>query len=139
MIADQHELVTLVTEDNILTGYVITSFSASRSANEGGSLVFNIELEEFRFKNVTKTVLARTDPKKATNKNAGAKQTADGGAVDDELKGKRSPYIGASRGNFEGWETNAIGTKFPDAVNQTSRTIAPGEKFDPKNILKGGK
>lgn len=137
-IADQHQLVTLVTEDNILTGYVITSFSAERSAAEGGALIFDIELEEFRFKNVSKTVLARTDPKKATNKNAGAKQTAEGGEVDEDLKGKRSPYIWRGRGWWEDIEHRKTGRTFPDAVNAESRTITPGEKFDPKSILTGG-
>lgn len=140
-IADQKLLVTLVTEDNILTGYAITNLSAERTSENGGGVTFNIELTQFRMKDVLKVIFARADPKKAANKNAGTKQTADGGKVDDELKGKRSPYIGRDgiRGQYEDWHHDRTGDTWSNAVNEKSRTIKPGEKFDPKNIMTGGK
>lgn len=140
-IANAHHLVTLVTEDNILSGYVITDFSLERASGEGGSVVFNITLEEFRFRMVGKTVLmaANADPKKAGTKSAGAKQTAEGGKTEDELKGKRSPYLSKQKGTFETWEHDKIGTTYDDAQSLENRTIKPGQKFDPKNITTGGK
>lgn len=130
LVADSHQLVTLVTEDNILSNYVITSFQVDRSAETGSSINVQVTLEEFRFKNANKTVLARTaDPKKADNANTGTKQTADGGAVDDSAKQKRqTPYIGKNAATKERWENAAIGT--------TDFSGAPGAKlpFDPNSL-----
>lgn len=130
LIADSHQLVTLVTEDNILTNYVITSFQADRSPETGSSINVQVTLEEFRFKNANKTVLARTaDPKKSGNANTGTKQTANGGAVDDSAKQKRqTPYIGKNAETKERWENAAIGT--------TDFSGKPGAKlpFDPNSL-----
>lgn len=135
-IADAHLIVTLVTEDTILENYVITSFSADRSTDEGSSVLLTLELEEFRFKNITKTVLAKTaDPKKAGKKNSGTKQTAEGGAVDDTAKKKKSPYLGKTRENFESWETSTVGTTdFSGAPGAKIKPTGPG--FDPSSILR---
>lgn len=130
-IADSHQLVTLVTEDNILTNYVITSFSADRSTESGSSIDVQITLEEFRFKNASLTVLARTDPKKGKKKNGGAKQTADGSPTDDANKGKRqSVYRGKNAAMKERIENAAIGT--------TDFSGKPGlqQTFDPNNLLR---
>lgn len=130
LIADSHQLVTLVTEDNILTNYVITNFQVDRNDQTGSSIGVQITLEEFRFKNVNKTVLARTaDPKKAGNANTGTKQTATGGAVDDSAKQKRqTPYIGKNAATKERWENAAVGT--------TDFSGKPGLKlpFDPNSL-----
>lgn len=130
LVADSHQLITLVTEDNILTNYVITNFQVDRSAETGSSISVQINLEEFRFKKANKTVLARTaDPKKAGNANTGTKQTADGGAVDDSAKQKRkTPYIGKNAETKERWENAAIGT--------TDFSGKPGAKlpFDPASL-----
>lgn len=130
LVADSHQLVTLVTEDNILTNYVITSFQADRSAETGSSISVQISLEEFRFKNANMTVLARTsDPKKSKNANSGTKQTAEGGAVDDSEKQKRqTPYIGKNAATKERWENASIGT--------TDFSGKPGAKlpFDPNSL-----
>lgn len=131
-VADSHQLVTLVTEDNILTNYVITSFQADRSNETGSSISVQVTLEEFRFKMANKTVMARTaDPKKAGNANSGTKQTAEGGAVDDSAKAKRqTPYIGKNAAAKERLENAAIGT--------TDFSGKPGAKlpFDPNNLLR---
>ncbi|MEI9553851.1 phage baseplate protein [Enterobacter hormaechei] len=130
LIADSHQLVTLVTEDNILTNYVITNFQIDRNDQTGSSIGVQVTLEEFRFKNANKTVLARTaDPKKAGNANSGTKQTADGGAVDDSAKQKRqTPYIGKNAAAKERFENARIGT--------TDFSGKPGAKlpFDPNSL-----
>lgn len=132
LIADSHQLVTLVTEDNILSNYVITSFQVDRSSETGSSINVQVTLGEFRFKMVNKTVMARTsDPKKAKNANTGTKQTAEGGAVDDSAKQKRqTPYIGKNAETKERWENAAIGT--------TDFSGKPGAKlpFDPSDLMR---
>ncbi|QQG33326.1 bacteriocin [Pectobacterium phage PcCB7V] len=132
LIADSHQLVTLVTEDNILSNYVITSFQVDRSSETGSSIHVQVTLEEFRFKMVNKTVMARTsDPKKAKNANTGTKQTAEDGAVDDSAKQKRqTPYIGKNAETKERWENAAIGT--------TDFSGKPGAKlpFDPSDLMR---
>lgn len=132
LIADSHQLVTLVTEDNILSNYVITSFQVDRSSETGSSINVQVTLEEFRFKMVNKTVMARTsDPKKAKNANTGTKQTAEDGAVDDSAKQKRqTPYIGKNAETKERWENAAIGT--------TDFSGKPGAKlpFDPSDLMR---
>lgn len=129
-VADSHQLITLVTEDNILTNYVITNFSFNRSTEEGSAIAVDLTLEEFRFKSISKTVLAKTvDAKKAGPANSGTKQTAEGGAVDDAAKGKRkSPYLSKKAETVESWETAVIGTE--------DFSGAPGKKFefDPNNL-----
>ena len=131
-IANAHQLVTLVTEDNILTNYVITNFTVDRSAETGSSIAVTVSMEEFRFKNISKTVLARTaDPKKAKKANSGTKQTADGGAADDNAKAKRkTPYIGKNAAGKERIENALAGT--------TDFSGKAGAKlpFDPNNLLK---
>lgn len=132
LIADSHQLVTLVTEDNILTNYVITNFQVDRNDQTGSSIGVQVTLEEFRFKLANKTVLAQAktaDPKKAGNANTGTKQTAEGGAVDDSAKQKRqTPYIGKNAETKERWENAAIGT--------TDFSGKPGAKlpFDPNSL-----
>lgn len=131
-VANSHQLITLVTEDNILTNYVITDFQADRSAETGSSISVQVTLKEFRFKMGNKTVMARTaDPKKAGNVNSGTKQTAEGGAVDDSAKAKRkTPYIGKNAEAREQMENSVIGT--------TDFSGEPGAKlpFDPNNLLR---
>lgn len=132
LIADSHQLVTLVTEDNILTNYVITNFQVDRNDQTGSSIGVQVTLEEFRFKMANKTVLAQArtaDPKKAGNANSGTKQTADGGAVDDSAKQKRqTPYIGKNAAAKERFENARIGT--------TDFSGKPGAKlpFDPNSL-----
>lgn len=133
-VADSHQLVTLVTEDNILTNYVVTSFQADRSNETGSSISVQVTLEEFRFKKANMTVLANAksaDPKKAANANSGTKQTAEGGAVDDSAKAKRqTPYIGKNAAGKERIENAMVGT--------TDFSGKPGAKlpFDPNNLLR---
>lgn len=113
-IADGHQLVTLVTEDNILTNYVITNFTIDRQTESGAGIDISMTLEEFRITTVGKTVLARTtDPKKVTGggKNSGTKQTADDGPVADSASGKReTPYISKKAATAERWENATVGT-----------------------------
>ncbi|QYC52528.1 hypothetical protein [Salmonella phage SSBI34] len=137
-IADSHQLISLVTEDNILSGYVITRFTVTRTTSEGAAIVVSVELEEFRFKQVGRTVLARTaDPKKAGNKNSGSKQTAEGGAADDAAKGKRqSPYLGGSREAYEYMENKGFGTT--DFSGKAGAQIKPTVKFDPASLQRPG-
>lgn len=131
LVADSHQLVTLVTEDNILTNYVITNFSAERNGESGSSIGIQVTLEEFRFKLANLTVTARTtDPKKAKKANSGTKQTATGGAADDNAKAKRkTPYIGKNAAAKERIENAVAGT--------TDFSGKAGAKlpFDP-NLLK---
>lgn len=130
-IADAHELITLVTEDNILTNYVITSLKIDRSVESGSSIAVQIDLEEFRFKQINKTIFARADPKKAKGANSGTKQTATDGAVDDSAKQKRqTPYLGKNAAAKERMENAAVGT--------TDFSGKPGKKleFDPNNLLR---
>lgn len=136
-IADSHQTVTLVTEDNILKNYVITKLKIDRTAEEGASITIDITLSEFRFSAATKTVMARTtDPKKAGNKNDGSKQTAAGGAADDANKGKRpSPYVGGSKDAFEWAENKGFGTT--DFSGKAGAQIKPtGPKFDPGSLMR---
>lgn len=136
-VADAHQTVTLVTEDNILKNYVITKLKVDRTAEEGASITIDITLSEFRFSAVTKTVLARTtDPKKAGNKNDGSKQTAAGGAADDANKGKRpSPYVGGSKDAFEWAENKGFGTT--DFSGKAGAQLKPtGPKFDPGSLMR---
>ena len=136
-IADSHQLVTLVTEDNILTNYVITSLSATREASTGSSIDISVTLEEFRFKSASKTVLAtRTaDPKKAGNKNSGTKQTSDSGQTAEDAQGKRkSPYLSKKRPIAESWENSLAGTE--DFGGAAGTKIVPGEKFDPSSLTR---
>ncbi|UZZ63928.1 hypothetical protein A71_122 [Escherichia phage A7_1] len=112
-IGDGHQLVTLVTEDDILTNYVITNFSVTRDNGQGGSIAVSLTLEEFRFRDISKTVLARTtaDPKKAKNVNSGTKQTAENGSVSDNAQGKRkTPYLGKNAAAKERIENALTGT-----------------------------
>lgn len=112
-IADGHQLVTLVTEEDILVNYVITNFTVTRETSQGGSVAIDISLEEFRFKNISKTVLGRTtaDPKKAKNVNSGTKQTAENGAVSDNAQGKRkTPYLSKNAASKERIENALTGT-----------------------------
>lgn len=136
-IADTHQTVTLVMEDNILTNYAITSLTWDRSVEEGAAALVSVELEEFRFKGITKTTLGRTtDPKKGGKKNSGTKQTATGGAVDDDNKKvKKTPYLGKTIPQFEQWETNTVGTT--DFSGKAGAKIVPtGGSFDPTSILR---
>lgn len=128
-IADSKQLVTLVTEDNILTNYVITSLSFDRSAETGASIDIKISLEEFRFRAVNKVIMARADPKKAGNANSGNKQTASGGDVDDANKNKRkTPYLSKNAPTWERWENaNAGTTDFSGPAGSTY-------EFDPNNL-----
>lgn len=86
-IQTERKLITLTTEDAILTDYVITNLSARREANEGAKLVFDITVEEFRKVDVGRTVSVTTsDPKKAGKKNNGADSGSEGGKDEKEYK-----------------------------------------------------
>lgn len=138
-LADARQTVTLVMEDNILSNYVITELAFERSTDEGAALVVNISLEEFRFKAITKTVLARTtDPKKkgSGSKNSGTKQTAEGGAADDAAKKKKSPYLGKTQKTAEYFETQAIGTTDFENGTPGAQIKPSGPTFDPGSILR---
>lgn len=134
-IASERNMLTLVTEDNILTGYVITSLSVARTAQDGSSLAFQIELEEFRRVAIGRTVLATTPPKKATKKAGGAKQTAKGGDADNDAQGKRnnSPYISKSKKDFAAVDEYFTGKKY-EIVDEPAKTIRPDGKFDPHSL-----
>jgi hypothetical protein len=129
-VADSHQLITLVTEDNILTNYVITNFTVDRESSTGSSIAVQLSLEEFRFKTLGRTVLAKTsDPKKAKNANSGNKQTAEGGAADDNAKQKRqTPYIGKNASTKERWENSVAGTT--DFSGEAGKKL----EFDPANL-----
>lgn len=129
-VADSHQLISLVTEDNILTNYVITNFTIDRESSTGSSIAVQLSLEEFRFKTLGRTVLARTsDPKKAKNANSGNKQTAEGGAADDNAKQKRqTPYVGKNASLKERWENAIAGTT--DFSGEAGKKL----EFDPANL-----
>lgn len=132
------QLITLVTEDNILTNYVITSIDASRNNSDGAALVYQIEMEEFRLVTLGRTVLAtgtNTNPKKASNVQKGAKQTAEGGPVDDSLKGIKSPYAGPTEPTYRRLEENTMGTKF-DIDGNGERIIRPDGKFSSTSLIR---
>lgn len=127
------QLVTLVTEDNILTNYVITSIDASRNNSDGAALVYQIEMEEFRLVDLGRTVLARgTDPKKAKNVQKGSKQTAEGGTVDNTLNGVKSPYINKESRQLE---EKVWGTQF-DIDEKGDRIIRPDGKFQSSSLIR---
>lgn len=135
-IAKERNMITLVTEDNILTGYVITSLTTSRNAQDGSSLAFQIEMEEFRRVAIGRTVMAATtNPKKAGKKNGGAKQTAKGGDADNTAQGKRntSPYISKSKEGFKAVDQSITGKTY-DVPNEPGKTIRPDGKFDPTSL-----
>lgn len=133
-IMDNREMVTLVTEDNILTNYVLTNLTANRSTDEGGALVFQIELQEFRLVQLGRTVLGKTaDPKKAGNKNKGAVQTADGGKVSDEQQGKKSPYNGPLQKKLTEWTEDITGEKY-DLTSSGDKIYRPGVGFQPSSL-----
>lgn len=69
-IREEKSVVTLVTEDFILTDYAITGLNISRDTAEGSALVFQITLGEFRSAEVGKTVLGKTVAGNRTNKTA---------------------------------------------------------------------
>lgn len=73
-ILEERQLITLITEDNILDSYIITSLEASRSSGDGAALVFSIECQEFRQFMLGKTVIGTNfvDPKKGKKKQKGA-------------------------------------------------------------------
>lgn len=138
-ITRSRQLVTLVTEDQILTNYIITNLEASRTVDGGAGIVYSIEMQEFRLVDIGRTVLAKTttDSRKAKNVQKGAKQTADGGKVDDGLKGKKSPYKGRTQSIYEGmeeWETEKLGVQFDDPIIQSDQTIRPDGKFNPNSL-----
>lgn len=140
-IARSRQLVTLVTEDQILTNYIITNLEASRTVDGGAGIVYNIEMQEFRLVAIGRTVMARTSPttdsRKAKNVQKGAKQTADGGKVDDVLKGKKSPYKGRTQSIYEDmeqWETEKLGVQFDDPIVKSDKTIRPDGKFNPDSL-----
>lgn len=140
-IARQRIMSTLVTEDQILTNYIITNIEASRNTDGGAGIIYNIEMQEFRLVDVGRTVLAnvKADPRKAKNSQKGAKQTADGGEVDNELKGIKSPYGGRPRGFYEGveyWEEDFLGVKQIDPIERADQTIRPDGKFNPNSLMR---
>lgn len=136
-IAKERNMITLVTEDTILTGYVITSLSISRNAQDGSSLAFQIEMEEFRKVAIGRTVMgnATAPPKKAGKKNGGAKQTAKGGDADNDANGKRnpSPYISKAKEGFKNVDQKLTGKTY-DIPNEPSKTIRPDGKFNPSSL-----
>lgn len=80
-IARERNLITLVTEDKILSNYIITDISAKRDGNDGDCLTFDISISEFRIVTVGETILIKsnnpaTDPKKAGTKNKGSTNSA---------------------------------------------------------------
>lgn len=82
----ERRLVTLVTEDKIITNYILTSIEASRDNAEGAALVFNLEFEEFRTFALNKTSMATvySNPKKVDKtKHKGAVQSS---ASDQEIE-----------------------------------------------------
>lgn len=133
-IMNNREMVTLVTEDNVLTNYVITNLTANRTTDEGAALVFQIELQEFRLVQLGRTVLGKTsDPKKAGNKNKGAVQTAAGGKVSDGQQGKRSPYNGPAQKLLTEWDIKYIGGDY-DLTSSGDKIYRPGVGFQPGSL-----
>ena len=69
---DKRQLVTLVTEEDVYEGFIITSMKASRKNAEGESILFDITLQEFRtFKTKMVEATIFSDPKKSPPKNKG--------------------------------------------------------------------
>ena len=135
-IMSTREMVTLVTEDNILSNYVIVDLQATRSTEEGAALTYQISLEEFRIVALGRTVLARTtDPRKASNKQKGAVQTADGGLADNELQGKRSPFAGPSGGSYRTDIEQRTGITY-DIDEQGGKIIRPDGRFSPTSLIR---
>lgn len=142
-ILETRQMVTLVTEDNILENYVFTKIDAQRTTDEGGSLVFDFTLSEFRLRDIGKTVLAKTaDPKKAGNAQKGAKQTAEGGAVDDANKGKKtSRFLGKAGKGYQNMLETVTGDTSTSYYSDGSYIYRPNQAgptgFNPNSL--GGK
>lgn len=138
LMASQKNMIGIVTEDNILTGYVITNLTINRSADSGSALTFQIEMEEFRRIAIGKVVLASTPSSKAGKKNGGAKQTAEGGTVSNEAEGKKnpSPYISKHAKNYEAVDKAVTGNTYDDPTANPGGTIRPDGKFNSNNLLR---
>lgn len=133
--AKNKEMVGLVTEDDILTGYVITSVGTTRSAESGSSLVFQIEMEEFRRIAIGRVVFGTTtDPTKAGKKNGGAKQTAAGGSVANDEEGKKnpSPYLSKHKGTYQKVDESITGNTYDTPTDTSAKTITPA--FNPSSL-----
>lgn len=117
-IREDRTVVTLVTEDFILTDYLITGLDIKRDGGEGSALVFDLKLQEFRAVVVGKTTIGKKNKvtalqgkKNEGNKNSGEKdleftemkspvKTAAGKAVEAQLEkvGITVPKIDAPAG-----------------------------------------
>lgn len=72
---ESNALLTIVTEEKILSNYIITDLTVTRDVGDGGdSLTFEITFEEFRTFTLGRTVLATVyeNPKKSPKKQKGA-------------------------------------------------------------------
>jgi len=117
---DQRELVTLVAEDMILENYICTSMEAVRESEEGDSLSFNLEFEEFRTFTLGKTVLTNySDPKKSTPKQKGAVNSTAG-------EEKITVYTKQSNLVSKNSTLNALAEKIPGGTS-----YKPGGTLDP--------
>lgn len=69
---DRRQRVTLVTEEDVYEGFIITSMKASKKNNEGEALFFDITFQEFRtFETRMVEATIFSDPKKSPPKNKG--------------------------------------------------------------------
>ena len=126
-IISERKLITLVTEDKIIENYILTSMNATRSADEGASLTFDLEFEEFRTFSLNKTALATvySDPKKSgKTRQKGAVQSS---STDDEIEvtARRTVYSGSGK---DGWQSfaDSIGVGDYTKKDQVIGTLQPG-------------
>lgn len=124
----ERKLITLVTEDKIIENYILTSLNATRTAEDGASLTFDMEFEEFRSFTLNKTALATvySDPKKSGGKSRqkGAVQSS---STDDEIEvtARRTVYSGSGK---DGWQSfaDSIGVGDYTKKDQVVGTLQPG-------------
>lgn len=99
-IREERSVVTLVTEDFILTDYLITSLDIKRDTSEGSALVFDLTLQEFRDVVVGKTTISGGNSKKNKisalqgKKNEGNKTTGDKDLEFTEMKSPIKTKVG---------------------------------------------
>lgn len=102
--------VTLVTEDFILTDYIITGLDVKRDSSEGSALVFDITLQEYRAVEVGKTTIKANRVKALQkNKNSGNKNSA---PKDLEFSEMKSP-IKTSTGKAIEAQLEKVGITVP--------------------------
>lgn len=127
----ERRLISLVTEDNILDNYILTSLEAVRSAEDGAALTFALEFQEFRTFSLNKTAIATvySNPKKVDKtKHQGAVQSS---ASDQDIEVTTRRTILRKPGSAALAEK--LGIKDITSKDQVSGTLSPNGTFKDLN------